>query len=585
MSEEVEEVKGALGLTESDIAEFYHRLDSCLLSRDVPVYLSHTENTASTDGHKIVLSAEIAKESLATLRGLNYHEVGHIMFSPGVKEVNGKILRKVSELSSKHIMSSWDAERQMKNLHNILEDCRIENLMVKLYPKLGEVLKVPLYRLILNNKRIMSDSVNQTLFIWGRKYVPLKLRKKVYDPELSPLIDKFLTSTSLDERIDVVAEIMLKIKNKPVDTPYVDGGYSKDEKLKKWEDIEQNASEELKKQIEEEEEQMKEQEEESKESEDEETEAEEEGEEDEGVGEGEEEEEGEGEGEGEEGEETEERGEDIFTLLEDWLDDNEERIEGEVLEEHLSWGKGAASWTNQPPAYAQDLNLAQQLAQVFEILKTQAKAGWDTGQRAGRIDLRAAMRATMRKQKLGYMDSRIFRRYRPDREKALKMDVCFVVDVSASMEGLVDKALSIQWAIDYAVRRAGGKTSLIFFSDDAKLAKSWNQSNVRVPRLSYGGTYPASGFELYLRELLSGAEGNKVLFLISDGDYSVDNLYFRELVDKLKQAGVKIIQLKVKEGGWDENAYPYPTYTVEEGSLPMVLGRIVKEHLLSVVRW
>jgi hypothetical protein len=119
-----------------------------------------------SDGKNIIFNQDevtlMSENDVPALNGLNYHELGHIFYTP----------RGGSELVT------WVLDNNLGKAFNYLEDCRIETLMTARFPSTRLFLESNFMRYVAND-----DTNNAELYLLarGRKYVPLAIRQKVAD--------------------------------------------------------------------------------------------------------------------------------------------------------------------------------------------------------------------------------------------------------------------------------------------------------------------------------------------------------------------------------------------------------------------
>jgi hypothetical protein len=111
-------------------------------------------------------------ETLTQVNGLNYHELAHHLYSP----------RKGTTLVQ------WIIDKQYFQAFNILEDQRIETLLVGRYPSIAPYLTATVARWLGSSEDINGNYV----CIRGRRYLPVEIRQAFRDefafPELIPAI-------------------------------------------------------------------------------------------------------------------------------------------------------------------------------------------------------------------------------------------------------------------------------------------------------------------------------------------------------------------------------------------------------------
>lgn len=120
------------------------------------------KSTITLNGDKMPRMCEPA--DYVVVSGLNYHELCHVVWTPGVDFVR----RTVGD----SIADSLKNDRDVQRAWNILEDQRIETLMVAKYRNLRHYFTAIFVKYILS-----GDVDTMYLLTHGRKYLPRKVRR------------------------------------------------------------------------------------------------------------------------------------------------------------------------------------------------------------------------------------------------------------------------------------------------------------------------------------------------------------------------------------------------------------------------
>ena len=180
--------------TLDSVVSVYQRADRILTGLNVLVSVSETEVApAYNDGKDIVFSGKLIKEldenTVLSLQGLNYHELGHLLFTPRVGTALGKwVGEKVTKTKSyvygkdsdgndlTHTYTDDELAEPMRNsVFNILEDCRAEYYLTLKYPSVRPFMVALLGDYLLDNKT--EKLGEQFILLAGRKYFSQELRK------------------------------------------------------------------------------------------------------------------------------------------------------------------------------------------------------------------------------------------------------------------------------------------------------------------------------------------------------------------------------------------------------------------------
>jgi hypothetical protein len=160
------------------LCRVYEQADRVLTGDPVIVnVVSDGPAPAWSDGQSITFNAseieEIDLETLTQINGLNYHEMAHQLYTPR----RGTTFMK------------WVMENQYLQAANMLEDQRIETLLVARYPSVAPFLTATVARWLGNTPESSSSNY---LLVRGRRYLPLEVRQAFRDlfaaPELIPVI-------------------------------------------------------------------------------------------------------------------------------------------------------------------------------------------------------------------------------------------------------------------------------------------------------------------------------------------------------------------------------------------------------------
>jgi Mg-chelatase subunit ChlD len=139
---------------------------------------------AWSDGAAIYINAdqvnEIDLETLTQVNGLNYHELAHHLYTP----------RRGTDLMK------WVMDNSYLEATNMLEDQRIETLLVARYPSIAPYLTATVARWLGSTP---DEAAGNYILVRGRRYLPLEIRQAFRDmfaaPELIPaaadIIDQY----------------------------------------------------------------------------------------------------------------------------------------------------------------------------------------------------------------------------------------------------------------------------------------------------------------------------------------------------------------------------------------------------------
>ncbi|MBN1613323.1 MAG: hypothetical protein JW950_02535 [Deltaproteobacteria bacterium] len=152
----------------------------------------HISAPAATDGKDIRINRIFPnsdrlslKERCAVWKGLNYHMLGHILFTENTSKLRGN----------------------EKVAFALLEDARIEWLMSRVFPGTRKY--------FVNN--IVKMRLDAPIILWGRRHLlPIRIKKPDLPQRALEIIDAFIASRALAERESLAAEFASLIRFSPV---------------------------------------------------------------------------------------------------------------------------------------------------------------------------------------------------------------------------------------------------------------------------------------------------------------------------------------------------------------------------------
>lgn len=159
------------------VSAVYQRADRIISNREVSVSVikfpegsEEAKVPCSNDGLDITINADLVKDidnnTILNLKGLNYHELGHILFTP----------RAGSDLGR------WVTENKVLKAFNLLEDNRTDNMLISRYPSTKPFLESNVAEYILNDPDTMASHFPT---ISGRNFLPVEIRQLVLDKFIS----------------------------------------------------------------------------------------------------------------------------------------------------------------------------------------------------------------------------------------------------------------------------------------------------------------------------------------------------------------------------------------------------------------
>lgn len=172
----------------ANLSRVYEHADRVLSGTPMKVtVVDQGHAPAWSDGENVFINSDMITEfdieELVQITGLNYHELAHQLYSPR----RGTSL--VKWIEDQHLLSE-----NYLQAFNILEDQRIETLMVARYPAINPYLVSLITRWIGHTANTANVAY---LAMAGRHYLPVQLREAFrdifIDPSLVPIIQEITT--------------------------------------------------------------------------------------------------------------------------------------------------------------------------------------------------------------------------------------------------------------------------------------------------------------------------------------------------------------------------------------------------------
>jgi Mg-chelatase subunit ChlD len=152
------------------VGAVYGRTDRILTAEPVEVRVEDDKDmdtTAYNDGKNIVFNAHLIEDvddkTIISLNGFNYHEVGHVLYTPRGGSEFGRAVKR----------------ENLEKSFNVLEDARIERLLIAKYPAVAPFMEASCLEYLLK-----GDSTEFGAYFplfTGRKYLDIELRQEIAD--------------------------------------------------------------------------------------------------------------------------------------------------------------------------------------------------------------------------------------------------------------------------------------------------------------------------------------------------------------------------------------------------------------------
>ena len=490
----------------------YQRADRILTgSADLVVQVtddSSTTTPAWNDGKVVTFNSsainEIDDATVTGLHGLNYHEMGHLLFTPRIGTDLGK----------------WVVDNNYSRAFNMLEDSRAERLLIAKYPSIRPFLVALIGEYLINHPNVLGESF---ILLAGRKYYSISARRtsaRLYANKTSIKHAKFIYSLVNEYNNlvfprdyawakEIIAAFSKYVNSSNVDSP---NGCSsrtvmrngRPESGKEQERLQEIAA--------------------SKESNDENL--------------------FDDSGNPTTGQSDDAQGNYPESDRRDWNDSNNADLldalqhavnnaksDKTLRDKVRDTNKAIRSDSNTKPiltrsssqemvaAENREIMASRTFAQELERLRIDADPAWIRERPTGKLNVKRAMNADVND------INRLFDRWETGNDD-YDIEACILIDRSGSMWQDIGSACRSAWVIKRAIERINGSVTVMTFNHNSKLLYSAEQgttSNVAMVNAG-GGTDPRYALLETERIMAQSRKNTKLVFILTDGQfYGADN--------------------------------------------------------------
>ena len=531
------------------VGAVYGRTDRILTAEPVEVRVEddkEMDTTAYNDGKNIVFNAHLIEDiddkTIISLNGFNYHEVGHILYTPRGGSEFGKTVKR----------------EQLGKAFNVLEDARIERLLIAKYPSVAPFMEASCLEYLL--KGDSAEFGSYFPLFTGRKYLDIELRQEIADRfikdfgvdlavAIATIVHEYRTLVyprDFNRGLDLLrafADIIghentNEVNGKPI-IPNGNGGHTDREVQDKGRmkgDKEQKAQQDKAT---------------NNES---------------------------GDGAGNErlddpadtNTDNDRSSTSFGSKGKDEADDNvlrkdiQERLDNlskndEVQRTTKEVRKAINDNNERRSAIKQGAYSNQQVsAQVsasarafgvaLERVRIDNDPAWELEQPMGRLNIGRAMRAD-----INDMD-KVFDRWSEGNSNN-DIDAIVLVDTSGSMSWQIQRTMESAWVIKRGIERINGRVSVYKFNHDSRLIYSATDkaqpTEYRYVNSS-GGTNPYKALLEARRQLLNSKRGVRMLFIVTDGEWDMDEENNKVIADLTKDGVQTSVVYLGSLKGWGE---------------------------------
>lgn len=433
-------------------------------------------------------------DAIIMLKGLNYHELSHYLFTDYGKNY----------------------PLYLKEYLNCLEDQRIETMFGAIYPKVETYFEYTALKLI---------DVSDFLLIWGRKtFLPSEFVRKSESvfreqhkektDEAKKIIDKFIIEKDKRKRVLLAERLYLLFDKKPQFSRQTSISYSLDGTSHAGKRKTENGIDSAKKKMA-------------------------------GLKKRENEKSCTKSADWNDDKKTEEMAKAQEKMKEETAEDVKT-----IRATAIFGGDTSANYSGKKlDIDEKTLVIANNLKKVFSKLKNEKQSGYLPNKKSGRIDVRKAMVSSQNG------NLKIFKKWQKDRTDEVKLAVKILIDSSGSMQQIIKPSFRGGWAISKSLETINsGVVSIACFNTSNIKIKGFNDRTANWMVTCGGGTDPNISLAITYDEMNKLVDyKNKMLFIITDGEWFGNN--YEIILDKLKKKGVKIMVLLYNQYHSDETIF------------------------------
>lgn len=521
------------------MTQVFGKFASTLTLRNIKVHL-HNDRYAGidapawSDSESITFNRlKIAKlddpKVITSLKGLSLHEIAHILLTPR----DGTVI--VKKVRSEKL---WQA-------FNALEDMRIEMFMSTRFSNVSEWLTATILHFLLDNPKQMEV---QFPLVYGRKYLPAKLRTMVRDAyqnpndiaELEQLIDRYIVLNMSDpakynEAFDIIKRYDELIGNLNKDQGYNEGwGGVKDanghthggRKNAEWKPTNGKSMNKAQQQSISIRVNTSNGSDYGKSDEPSDSDASQPSTEN-----------GNGASAGDSGRskvtaDLQEMLQDIYDSKQHEIDDTIKQFNGDaVLSAHGVATPNKPEWVRNEPVAFSTVAASRSFGGELEQLRADHDPAWDRRVETGRLNVGRYV--------TGCEVDEAFDQWDMGREDAVDIEAVILLDVSGSMHWCINNAYQSMWAIKRALDKVNASTTVVTFSDTTELLYSSNErASILMKYAGTGGGTEARGAIKYAHSVMANSKRSiKLVITITDGEW-YDDGQSDNMLRQLRKAGV-----------------------------------------------
>ena len=478
-------------------------------------------------------------------KGLNYHELAHLLFTDyGKNNIQRFVDKKYAE-NRKDNVKIINVNEFMRNL-NLLEDCRIENLFYAQYPRLKHYFSFNSGVVYLDEIPNMFKSgdfsglLQYYLLIYGRKFFGnkfkdslVKIRKditqditKVKDLviQCETLMDKFIFEKDMNNRLNIAYEFVKLLNDNNINVKNNSSSLSllKSKSIRGTKQRNKEMTDKLKQRIDNENNQNK---------------------------------------KGSSSSSNNKKKKSEIKSMEDLCKDVMKEIaNNDNIKKEINKELGKLN-TNDKELYEDGLDVKKRntiinstsfnpsskevfeirkLERVLRLLRGDLSSKVERFKKRGKIDILSSIKARQNN------NLRIFKKKNRSKIDKAKIGVSILMDTSSSISfSDFNNEIGATYCLVKSLEKLKNKTQVIEFSIDYKIIKNFDTNKGDWKRHYRGGTIILPAFKQSVNDLIKLKRKEKInnlfTFIVSDGEFWESDTSIKKQITKTHKRGIKVI--------------------------------------------
>ena len=184
------------------------------------------------------------------------------------------------------------------------------------------------------------------------------------------------------------------------------------------------------------------------------------------------------------------------------------------------------------------LSLKAQIERYFRQLRIDLEQDWLRGRKSGSLDVNNLMKSRQ------VPSSKVFKKWKPSDEDSASAECVILLDMSGSMDSVARPTSEVMWILKQVLDKVQVRTTVLGFANQCYVLYQPNQKADRgqVPVFATGGgTSPKHAIKQAIKLLQKSDKANKFVIALTDGSWENDDDEFKltkQLVDMVDSSNL-----------------------------------------------